>query len=137
MLERNADLADMPLEDINELIHELEVHQVELEMQNEELRKAQLDLEAARDKYTDLYDFAPVGYFSISDRGLILDANLNAATMLGIERVKLTGRRFSQFITKHDQDVFYLHIQKLFKTKTKQFCELKLKKGMGLNFMLS
>ena len=65
LLERDADIANMPLEDINELIHELEVHQIELEMQNEELRQAQMDLEAARDKYTDLYDFAPVGYFSI------------------------------------------------------------------------
>ena len=84
LLERGADIANMPLEDINELIHELEVHQIELEMQNEELRQAHLDLEAARDKYTDLYDFAPVGYFSISDKGLILGANLVGATMLGM-----------------------------------------------------
>ncbi len=134
LLEIDADLSNMPLKDINELIHELEVHQIELEMQNEELRQAQMDLEAARDKYIDLYDFAPVGYFSLSDKGLILEANLNAATMLGIERVKLTGRLFSKFITKDDQDVFYLHRQKLFKTKTKQFCELKLKKNDGAEF---
>ncbi len=131
LLERDVDLSNMPLEDITELIHELEVHQIELEMQNEELRQAQLDLEAARDKYTDLYDFAPVGYFSISDRGLILDANLAGATMLGLERGKLTGQRFSQFIAQNDQDVFYLHRQKLFETQTKQVCELKLiKKDM-------
>jgi PAS domain S-box-containing protein len=97
-------------------------------MQNEELRQAQLDLEAARDKYSDLYDFAPVGYFSISDKGLILDANLMGTTMLGIEREKLTGRHFSQFIAKDDQDIFYLYRQKLFETKTKQVCELKLTK---------
>jgi PAS domain S-box-containing protein len=126
LLERDVDLSNMPLEDINELIHELEVHQIELEMQNEELRQAQLDLEAARDKYTDLYHFAPVGYFSISDKGLISEANLRGATMLGMERGKLAGRRFSQFIAKDDQDVFYLHRQKLFETKTKQICELKL-----------
>ena len=124
----------MPLKDINELIHELEVHQIELEMQNEELRQAQIDLEAARDKYADLYDFAPVGYFSLTNKGLILDANLNGATMLGIERRKLTGRPFSQFISKDDQDVFYLHRQKLFKTKTKQFCELKIAKKDGTEF---
>jgi PAS domain S-box-containing protein len=128
LLERAVDLSDMPLEDIDELIHELEVHQIELEIQNEELRHAQLGLETARDKYTDLYDFAPVGYFSISDKGLILDANLMGAKMLGMERGKLTGQRFSQFISKDDQDVFYLHRQKLFKTKTKQVCELKLAK---------
>jgi PAS domain S-box-containing protein len=132
--ERDVDLSDMPLEDINELIHELEVHQIELEMQNEELRQAQLDLEAARDKYTDLYDFAPVGYFSISDKGLILEANLMGATMLGMERGKLTERRFPQFIAKDDQDVFYLHRQKLFETKTKQVCELKLTKKDGTEF---
>ena len=134
LLERNDDLTDMPLGDINELVHELEVHQIELEMQNEELRQAQLDLEAARDKYIDLYDFAPVGYFNIGDKGLILDANLMGATMLGMERGKLTGRRFSQFIAKDDQDVFYLHRQKLFETKTKQACELKLTKKDGTEF---
>ena len=134
LLERDVDRSDMPLADIHELIHELEVHQIELEMQNEELRQAQLDLEAVRDKYTDLYDFAPVGYFSISDKGLILDANLMGATMLGMERGKLTGRRFSQFIAKDDQDVFYLHRQKLFETKKKQVCELKLAKKDGTEF---
>ena len=134
LLERDADLSNMPLEDIHELIHELEVHQIELEMQNEELRQAQLDLETARDKYTDLYDFAPVGYFSIGDKGLILDANLMGATMLGMERGKLTSRRFSQFITKDDQDVFYSHRQKLFETKTKQVCELKITKKDGTEF---
>jgi len=128
LLERDVDLSNMPLEDINELIHELQVHQIELEMQNEELRKSQLDLEAARDRYIDLYDFAPVSYFSISEKGLILDANFMGATMLGMERGKLTGSRFSQFIAKDDQDVFYLHRQKLFKTETKQVCELKLTK---------
>jgi PAS domain S-box-containing protein len=134
LLERDTDIANMPLKDINELIHELEVHQIELEMQNEELRQAQLDLEAARDKYTNLYDFAPVGYFSISAKGLILDANLVCATMLGMERGRLTGRRFSPFIAKDDQDVFYLHRQKLFETKTKQVCELKLTKKDGTKF---
>jgi PAS domain S-box-containing protein len=134
LLERDADLSNMPLKEINALIHELEVHQIELEMQNEELRRAQMDLEAARDKYTDLYELAPVGYFSIDDKGLILDANLNGATMLGIERGKLPGRFFTQFITKDDQDVFYLHKQKLFKTITKQFCELKIMKKDGTEF---
>jgi PAS domain S-box-containing protein len=128
LLERDIDLSDMPLEDINELIHELKVHQIELEMQNEELRNVQLDLQATRDKYTDLYDFAPVGYFSISEKGLILDANLRGATLLGMERGKLKGRRLTQFIAKDDQDVFYLHRKKLFETETKQICELKLSK---------
>jgi len=134
LLKRDADLANIPLKDINELIHELEVHQIELEMQNEELRQAQMDMEAERDKYTDLYNFAPVGYFSISEKGLILDANLMGTTMLGVERGKLTGRYFSQFISKDDQDVFYLHRRKLFKSKMKQTCELKISKKDGAEF---
>ena len=105
LLERGADPANVPLNDINELIHELEVHQIELEMQNDELRQVQLELEASRDRYLDLYDLAPVGYFSLSDKGSILGANLTGATMLGMEREKLKGRHFSQFITNDDQDV--------------------------------
>jgi len=134
LLEKNVDLSDMPKEDIHELIHELEVHQIELEMQNEELRQAQLQMEVACDKYSDLYDFAPIGYFNISDKGLILDANLMGATMLGMEKGNLTGRRFSQYITDDDQDVFYLHTQKLFETKTKQVCELNMTKKEGTEF---
>ncbi len=134
LINRDTDLSNMPLEDINALIHELEVHQIELEMQNEELRQTQLDLEVARDKYTDLYDYAPVGYFVISDKGLILDANLVGASMLGMEIGKLKGQRFYPFIVKDDQDVFYLHRQKLFETKTNQVCELKLAKREGTVF---
>jgi PAS domain S-box-containing protein len=134
LLGTNADLSDIPLENINELIQELRVHQIELEMQNEELRQAQLDLQAALDQVTDLYDFAPIGYFSISDKGLILDANLVGATMLGVERKNLTGRRFSQFIARDDQDGFYLHGQKLFETKMKRVCELRMTKNDGTEF---
>jgi len=134
LFDRDADLSNMPLEDINELIHELEVHQIELEMQNEELRQSQLDLEAARDKYTNLYNFAPVGYFSLSDKGLILNANFLCTTLLGMERGRLTGQRFTNFIAKDDQDVFYQHRQNIFKTKTKQVCELKLTNKDGTEF---
>jgi len=134
LLEIDADLSKTGLEDINELIHELEVNQIELEMQNEELRQAQLDLEATRDKYSNLYNFAPVGYFSISDKGLMMDPNLMCARLLGIERGRLTGQRFTNFIAKDDQDVFYLHRKKLLETKTKQVCELKLKNEDGTEF---
>ena len=118
LLERGADRANVPLEDIDGLIHELEVYQIELEMQNDELRQVQLELEASRDRYLDLYDLAPVGYFSISEKGFILDANLMGATMLGLERGKLRGKHFSQFIAKDDQDVFYHHRRKLIEMKT-------------------
>lgn len=134
LLERDAELSDCPLSDPNELIHELRVHQIELEMQNEELRQAQLDLKAALDKVTDLYDFAPIGYFSISDTGSILESNLVGAAMLGMKRVKLAGKRFSQFIIREDQDIFYLHRQTLLETKTNHICEMRLKKNDGTEF---
>jgi len=124
----------IPPGDVKTLIEDLQIHQIELEMQNEELRHTQLELQAALDKITDLYDFAPIGYFSISDMGLIIDANLVGAAMLGMERGKLTGRRFSQFIASDDQDGFYLHRQKLFETKMKQICELRMTKNDGTEF---
>jgi formate hydrogenlyase transcriptional activator len=112
--------------DVKKLVEDLHVHKIELEIQNEELRRAQVELEASRDGYSDLYDFSPVGYVTVSEKGLILQANLSCAAMLGIERSSLIRKPFSRFITKDDQDVFYLHQKKLFETKAKQTCELKL-----------
>jgi PAS domain S-box-containing protein len=106
----------------------------ELEMQNEKLRKAQKDMTAERDKYSDLYDFAPVGYFTISDKGLILGANLMGATMLGLERGKPTNIYFSEFIANDYQDAFYQHRRKLFKSARKQSSELKITKKDGTEF---
>jgi len=85
-----------------ELVHELTVHQVELEMQNEELRGAQLILEKSRDNYSDLYDFAPVGYCTVGGRGLILEANLTLASILGVDRNKLVNMKFTKFIAAED-----------------------------------
>ncbi|MGA7143787.1 MAG: sigma 54-interacting transcriptional regulator [Desulfobacterales bacterium] len=112
--------------DVNKLVEDLHIHQIELEIQNEELRRAQSELEVSRDGYSDLYDFAPVGYVTISEKGLILQANLACADMLGVERSSLIKKPFSRFVKKEDQDVFYLHRKTLFETKTKQVCELKL-----------
>jgi PAS domain S-box-containing protein len=112
--------------DVNKLVEDLHVHQIELEIQNEELRRTQSELEVSRDGYSDLYDFAPVGYVTISEKGLILQANLACADMLGVERISLIGKPFSRFVKKEDQDVFYLHRKKLFEKKAKQVCELKL-----------
>ena len=81
------------------LVHELEVHQIELEMQNAELRQAREQEEKALERYTDLYDFAPVGYFTLDRDGVIRAANLTGAALLGIERSRLIGRRFGQFVT--------------------------------------
>ena len=79
------------------MLHDLRVHQIELEMQNEELRRTQADLEASRARYFDLYDLAPVGYFTISERGLILEANLTAATLLGVARGALIKQPLTRF----------------------------------------
>jgi PAS domain S-box-containing protein len=118
--------------DIKKLIEDLYIHQTELQIQNEELRRAQSELEASRDRYSDLYDFAPVGYVTISEKGLILQSNFSFATMLGLERSSLIGAPFSQFIRKEDQDVFHRHRKRLFETNDKKVCELKfIRKDQG------
>jgi PAS domain S-box-containing protein len=85
------------------LMHELQVHQVELEMQNEELRRIQLDLSTARDRFVDLYDFAPVGYFTLNAQGLVIEANLTGAAMLGEPRKTLIGTLFARFVATPDR----------------------------------
>jgi formate hydrogenlyase transcriptional activator len=120
--------------DIWSMIEELHIHQIELETQNEELRQAQSELIKVRDNYSDLYDFAPVGYITLSEKGLILEANLTSAGMLGVERSLLIGKPFSRFITGDTRDVFYFHRKKLFETKNMQTCELKLLKKDGPQF---
>jgi DNA-binding response OmpR family regulator len=86
---------------------ELQVHKLELVMQNEELRRTQVDLEAARARYFDLYNLAPVGYITVSEPGLILDINLFAANLLGVTCSKLLNRPLSHFVFKDDQELYY------------------------------
>jgi PAS domain S-box-containing protein len=116
------------------LIHELRVHQIELEMQNEELRQAQVGLDASRARYFDLYDLAPVGYCTLSEEGVILEANLTAATLLGLARTKLVKRPLSRFILKADQDIWYLCRNTLTQTGERQSCELRMTKDDGTSF---
>ena len=112
-------------------LEELRIHQIELEMQNEELRTARERLEASRARYFDLYDLAPVGYFSLSKVGLILEANCTGAGMLGVDRSALPGQSFSRFIFKDDQETFYLLIKDLEVIRRPQTCELRMTKGDG------
>ncbi len=95
-------------ESLRASLHELHVHQIELEMQNEDLLRAQADLDASRARYFDLYELAPVGYCTVSKKGLILETNLTAATLFGVERGALVGRGLSNFISKEDQELYYL-----------------------------
>jgi PAS domain S-box-containing protein len=88
------------------LIHDLRVYQIELEMQNDELRRSQAEIEESRSKYADLYDFAPVGYLTLDTRGAIVEANLTATTLLGVERSKLLDRFFSHFLAEADRLAF-------------------------------
>ena len=108
-------------------LHELRVHQIELEMQNEELRSTQLQLDAERDRYFQLYDLAPVGYLSVSEKGLILQANLSATQLLKGARIHLAKQLFSNFIAPSDQDIYYLLRRKVIDTRQTQTCELQMK----------
>ena len=133
--EKVAELPASLGDDIQRLVHELQVHQIELELQNEELRNAQGELEDSRQKYVDLYDFAPVGYFTFDAKGVIVEVNLAGAALVGIERRHLIGRGFSAFLDDENQRRFYLHRQEVLDTGKRQGCELKLlnKDGMQLN----
>ena len=123
-----ADASPVP-EDVAAVLHELRVHQIELEMQNEELRRAQLDVQASRKKYFELFDLAPVGYLTLGDQSIVRDANLTAALLLGVERQLLVGKPFTAFICAPDQDVYYQHQRMLVQTGEPQACELRLKRA--------
>jgi diguanylate cyclase (GGDEF)-like protein/PAS domain S-box-containing protein len=122
---------------VRELVHELQIHQIELEMQNEELRRVQAELDESRARYFDLFDLAPVGYCTISEKGLILEANLTAASMLGVDRSALVKQPFSLFILREDQDIYYLHRKQLFETGKPQTYELQMVKKNGGPFWVS
>ncbi len=128
---KDEDVSLMSPDAMKELIHELGVHQIELEMQNEELRNAYSELEKARDKYFDQYDLAPVGYLTLDNNHQIAEVNLTGAEMLGVERRKLIKQRFSSFVASDSRNAFYLHLKKTLRTKKKQVCELKLSKRDG------
>jgi len=130
----STDLSGVSPEKTASLIHELRVHQIELEMQNDELRRIQDELERTRDKYFHLYDFAPVGYVTLSEKGIIEEVNLTGAAMMGTDRSALIGKPFTRFVLGDDQDIFYKHRQRLLETETSQSCELRLAKKDGHAF---
>ena len=101
------------------LIHELQVHQVELEMQAQELRKAQNAVEESRDKYLDLYEFAPLGYLTLTDKAQVEGANITSAALLGIDRGKLVGARFSKFLAEEEADKWHLYFRNVLRHREK------------------
>jgi PAS domain S-box-containing protein len=117
-----------------DMIHELRVHQLELEMQNEELRVAQVKLDEAKARYFDLYDLAPIGYFTLDEFGVIKQANLYASLRLGMSRVALVQQHFSRFIFIEDQDNFYLHRRKLSVIDSAGSWDLRMVRQDGTKF---
>jgi PAS domain S-box-containing protein len=114
-----------------QFIYELQVHQIELETQAEELRRAHLALEEARDKYLDLYDFAPTGYLTLTDNALIAEVNLAGATLLGVERSKLVNVRFRKFIVPEFFEPWDQYFTNVLNQEEKQCCTLTLKRSDG------
>ena len=118
--------------DTQRLVHELQVHQIELEMQNEELRQSRAEVEAGLERYTELYDFAPVGYLTLGRDGAIRQVNLTGARLLGVERARLLGRRFGVFVGAPDRSGFQAFLEKVFASQAKEVCEVALlKEGNG------
>jgi PAS domain-containing protein len=112
--------------DAKKLMHELQVHQIELEMQNEELIKANENVEAALKKYTMLYDFAPMGYFTLDSDGSICELNFTAAEMLGDKRISLVGSNFKLFVSDMSKPVFSKFFRKVYESNAKESCEVML-----------
>jgi PAS domain S-box-containing protein len=125
--DRGSDPGD-PLspETSRQVLHDLRVHQVELEAQNQELRRTQQELEVARARYFDLYEMAPVGYFTFSEGGVIQEANLTAAELLGLPRGALVKEPLTRFILPEDQDVYYRHRKQLVETGARQVSEFRV-----------
>lgn len=129
-LERTNSTTDLPATDdeTQRLLHELQVHQIELEIQNAELYRTRNEVETLLEKYTDLYDFAPVGYFSLDCNGVIKTANLRGANLLNIERAKLPGRRFGLFVAPEARSLFAAFLGEIFAGPDTKSCEVALVK---------
>lgn len=131
LIKPGPELNKIPLTEVQELVHELQIHQVELDMQNKELRRSQGETEAALAKYADLYDSAPIGYFTFNTQGVILEANLTGVRLLGGERGSLLSTPFLPHIVPEFRAEFMAHLGQVFATQTRQFCTLQLVTSEG------
>lgn len=136
-----SSLPEKSPEDMQALVHDLHVHQIELTLQNEELRRIQTELEVSRmqyadlyNKYANLYEFAPVGYCTLDESGVILEMNLTAAKQLGIQRDTALRARIYQYIVEDDHDSCFVYLHAAFSTGLRQTCELQLLKQDGTCF---
>ncbi len=128
------DLSSLSAAEIRALIHELEVHRIELEMQNDELRQTHAALELARDRYSDLFDMAPIGYFILDERGQIEQINITGAQLLGLDRAQLATRRLYDFVAKKDHDIFFRHLRRSFSQVGRERCEVEMLRVGGMTF---
>jgi len=128
LLKKKSSGTASPLSEVESLrlIHELQVHQIELELQNDELRHAQAVAEVANDKYFRLYDLAPSGYFTLSREGEIVELNLAGALLLDKDLPHLRNSRFASFVAPETRAIFILFLEKIFKTNRKESCDVTL-----------
>jgi len=124
--DETAGLSPRMAEDAQRLVHELQVHQIELELQNEELRQARVEVEAGLQQHVDLYDFAPVGYFTLDRDGVIRQVNLTGAGLLGLDRSHLVGARFGLFVSTETRPEFNSFLKRAFETRARETCEVAL-----------
>ena len=134
---KTGELKKIPKTDVVSLVQELQVYQIELEMQNEELRQAQANIAGARDRYADLYDFAPVGYFSLDRNGIIREVNLTGAGLLGLERSRLVDQPFCRSVAPEFQEACRAHFLEVYETGVKQTCEVKIRGRDGQSLFVS
>ena len=122
---------NLPEQDVRKLCHELEVHQIELELQNEALQDLQVSLQVSEEKYRDLYEFAPIGYYTLDPNGEILETNLAGASLLGRGRARLIGARLQFFLEPEDIDLLNAFIDRAGSSDTKEACDVRLKRNGG------
>jgi len=116
-------------DDLLRLIYELEVHKIELELQNEELVQTRSTAQNLAEKYIELYDFAPIGYLTITKEGAIMELNLCASEMLGKERSQINESQFAFFVTDGTKPIFSHFFSRVFNSKTKETCEIAINSG--------
>lgn len=121
-------------DDVQRVIHELQVHEVELSLQNEELLRMHAELETLRARYFDFFQLAPVGYLILSTEGSILEVNQAASNLLGVPRAGLIRKRITGYIFKDDQDAYYLHRARLHAADVPHTCELRMLRADGSTF---
>ena len=124
--ERQRDAREDEIRERERLLHELQVHQIELELQNRSLREAQAELEASRNRYADLYDFAPVAYCTLDARGCVRECNLTCATMIGLDRAHILGKPFLALARVQDSSAFWAHLRRCEDTGAPVVSELRL-----------